>query len=77
MTSGASSAAELMAGEYACDTTPFGAYGTGLVMLKNISKHCENCTDKVKMDAGLYADDHLRRIIDPAAVKTIQDDLYR
>ncbi len=68
---------ELMAGEYACDTTPFGAYGTGLVMLKNISKHCENCTDKVKMDAGLYADDHLRRIIDPAAVKTIQDDLYR
>lgn len=68
---------DLLAGQYGCDTTPFGAYGTGLVMLKNISKHCANCTDKVRMDAGLYADDLLRRIIDPAAVKAIQDDLYR
>ncbi|HAZ07231.1 MAG TPA: hypothetical protein DCZ01_01635 [Elusimicrobia bacterium] len=67
----------LLAGKEGCDTTPFGAYGTGLVMLKNISKYCVNCTDKVRMDAGLYADDLLRRIIDPAAVKTIQDDLYR
>ena len=64
----------LLAGEPACDETPLGSYGSSTIMLKNISKFCSNCTDKVKMDAGLYADDQLGRIIDAGAKKEMQDD---
>lgn len=64
----------LLAGEPACDETPSGSYGSSTIMLKNISKFCTNCTDKVKMDAGLYADDQLGRIIDADAKKQMQDD---
>jgi len=67
----------MLAGEPACDKTPLGSYGSSMIMLKNIQKFCTNCTDKVKMDAGIYADDQLNRVIDPKAKKQIQDDLYR
>lgn len=63
-----------LAGEPACDETPLGSYGSSTIMLKNISKSCANCTDKVRMDAGLYADDQLGRIIDADAKKQMQDD---
>lgn len=66
-----------LAGEPACDVTPFGSYGSSTIMLKNIQKYCTNCTDKVKMDAGLYADDQMGRIIDAGARKQMQDDLYK
>lgn len=56
-----------LAGEPACDETPYGAYGSSTVMLKNIQRFCSNCTDKVRMDAGLYGDDQLGRITDPEA----------
>ncbi|HLD99810.1 MAG TPA: hypothetical protein VJB59_06100, partial [Bdellovibrionota bacterium] len=65
-----------LAGEPACDKTPFGSYGSSLIMLKNIQKFCLNCTDKVKMDAGLYADDQFKRIIDQNAIQAIKKDLY-
>jgi|CXWL01.1.fsa_nt_gi hypothetical protein len=64
----------MLAGEAACDITPRGSYGSSTIMLKNISKSCTNCTDKVKMDAGLYADDQLGRVIDSRAKKQMQDD---
>lgn len=67
----------LLAGEPACDETPFGSYGSSTIMLKNIAKFCTNCTDKVKMDAELYADDQLGRIIDEGAKKQMQDDFSR
>ena len=67
----------LMEGLNACDVTPFGSYGTGMIMLKNIQKFCSNCTDKVRMDAGIYGDDTCNRIIDPDAKKAIREDLYR
>lgn len=63
-----------LAGEPACDKTPLGSYGSSTIMLKNISKFCVNCTDKVKMDAGLYADDQMGRIIDAGARRQMQDD---
>lgn len=63
-----------LAGEPACDVTPFGSYGSSTIMLKNIQKFCTNCTGKVKMDAGLYADDQLGRITDPGALQQMQDD---
>lgn len=66
-----------LAGEAACDETPYGSYGSSLILLKNISKYCTNCTDKVKMDAQIYGDDQFKRIIDEKAKKQIQDDLYQ
>lgn len=64
-----------LAGEKGCDDTPLGSYSSTVVMLKNISKHCANCTDKVRMDAGFYADDQFKRVIDPAAREEIRRDI--
>jgi cyclophilin family peptidyl-prolyl cis-trans isomerase len=44
--------------------------------LKNVQKFCTNCTDKVKADAGLYADDQFLRVIDAKAIQEIKSDLY-
>ena len=66
-----------LAGEPACDKTPLGSYGSSTIMLKNIQKSCTNCTDKVKQDAGLYADDQMGRIIDSGAKKEMQDDFAK
>ena len=66
-----------LAGEPGCDETAFGSYGSSVIMLKNIQKFCTNCTDKVKMDAGLYADDQLGRIVDSSAHAQIENDSYR
>jgi len=57
---------ELLAGEPACDATPLGSYGTELAMLKNIQRFCANCTEKVLMDAGLFAEDSRRRMLGDA-----------
>jgi hypothetical protein len=65
-----------LAGEPACDVTPFGSYGSSMIMLKNIQKFCTNCTDKVRMDAGLYADDQFKRLIDANAIAQVKKDLY-
>ncbi|MDD4005203.1 MAG: hypothetical protein PHW69_08385 [Elusimicrobiaceae bacterium] len=65
-----------LAGEAACDSTPYGSYGSSLIMLKNIQKFCTNCTDKVRMDAGIYADDQFKRITSASAIKAIKADLY-
>lgn len=65
-----------LAGEPACDTTPLGSYGSSTIMLKNIQRFCENCTDKVKMDAGLYGDDQFVRIVDSGARRQMREDLY-
>ncbi len=65
-----------LAGEPACDKTALGSYGSSQIMMKNIQKFCTNCTDKVKMDAGLYGDDQLGRMLG-AAKTDIQKDLAR
>ncbi|MBI4345869.1 MAG: hypothetical protein HY553_03375 [Elusimicrobia bacterium] len=64
-----------LAGEPACDTTPLGSYGSSTIMLRNIRKSCSNCTDKVKMDAELYADDQFGRIIDAESRRRMEEDL--
>ena len=66
-----------LAGEAACDSTAYGSYASSMILLKNISKFCTNCTDKVKMDAGIYADDQFKRVIDRASVQAIKKDLYQ
>ena len=60
----------------ACDITPLGSYGSSTIMLKNIQAFCANCTDKVKMDAGIYADDQFKRIIDEQARQQMKDDIF-
>jgi len=54
-----------LAGEPACDSTYLGSYGSSTVLLKNVSRFCANCSDKVKMDADIYATDQLGRIDRP------------
>lgn len=66
-----------LAGQAACDVTPEGSYGSSMIMLKNISKYCKSCNEKVKFDAGLYADDQFGRVIDEQAKKDILEDLYQ
>jgi len=65
---------ESLAGERACDKTPLGAYASSSVMLKNIQNRCTSCTDKVRMDAGLYADDQLGRVTDSDARRRMVED---
>jgi len=63
-----------LAGGYACDSTVYGSYASASIMLNNISKFCENCTDKVKQDAKLYSDDQVLRVIDaPSSARLKQD----
>ena len=56
-----------LAGQPACDVTPLGSYGSSTILLKNVQKFCTNCTDKVKMDAGIYSDDQFKRITSASA----------
>lgn len=56
-----------LAGEDACDVTPYGSYGSSTILLKNVAKFCSNCTEKVKQDANLYSNDQLKRVIDAQA----------
>ncbi|MBI5597619.1 MAG: hypothetical protein HY928_16135 [Elusimicrobia bacterium] len=63
-----------LAGEPACDSTPLGSYGSSTIMLKNIQLKCTSCTEKVRMDAGLYADDQLGRVTDAEARRRIEED---
>ena len=63
-----------LAGEPACDITPFGSYGSATIFLKNISKFCSNCGDKVKMDAGIYADDQINRVTDAKSKADMKKD---
>jgi len=65
-----------LAGEPACDTTAYGSYSSSLIMQKNIQKHCMSCNEKVRMDAGIYADDQFKRVISPTAIAKIKKDLY-
>jgi hypothetical protein len=66
-----------LAGEAACDVTPLGSYGSSTIMLKNIAMNCSNCSDKVRMDADLYAADQLGRISDENVKKKMLDDFTK
>lgn len=61
-------------GQPACDNSQNGSYGSSTIMLKNINKYCSNCSDKVKMDADLYAMDQLNRISRPAVKQAMLAD---
>lgn len=58
----------------ACDDTAYGAYGVQYIFLKNIANHCETCSDKIKMDAKIYSDSFIHRIVDPASAQELNAD---
>ncbi len=66
-----------LSGEPACDSAAFGSYGSSTILLKNISQFCTNCSDKVKMDADIYAMDQLIRIPQADIKKSILQDFKR
>lgn len=61
-------------GQPACDSSAQGSYGSSTIMLKNISKYCANCSDKVKMDANIFSTDQLGRIDRPEVKKAMLAD---
>jgi hypothetical protein len=67
--------AKYLEGMPACDASPVGSYGIARIMLKNIEKYCVNCTDKSRLDAALYSDDDIQRIIDKPSRRLLADDL--
>ncbi len=64
-------------GQAACDSTPFGSYGSSTIMSKNIAKHCTNCSQKTVMDSELLATDQIKRIIHPKAKKEMLEDFEK
>lgn len=64
----------LLQGEPACDVTPFGSYGSSTIMLKNVAMNCETCSEKVKMDADLYAADQIGRVTNAKAKEQMKQD---
>jgi len=63
-----------LAGNYACDSTPFGSYSSASVLLNNISKFCQNCSEKLKQDAKIYSDDQVKRVVDPVSIEKLKQD---
>ena len=63
-----------LAGGYACDSTVYGSYASASVLLNNISKYCDSCSEKVKEDAKIYSDDQVKRVIDPASIAKLKQD---
>ncbi len=63
-----------LANHTACDATAYGSYASASVMLNNVARFCENCSEKVKADAKIYADDQVLRVIEPAAIALLKKD---
>lgn len=61
-------------GKSACDITPFGSYGAASILLNNISKFCENCSEKTKVDAKIYSDDQKNRVVNADAARAMKED---
>jgi hypothetical protein len=55
-----------LAGQPGCDNTASGAYGSSTIMINNIGRFCENCSEKIKMDAAIYSKDQAYRLVNRA-----------
>lgn len=56
---------EKLEGRPACDWSSYGAYGAQATFLKHVEKTCESCNEKMKLDARLYSEEPLQRILNP------------
>lgn len=61
----------------ACDSTPYGSYGSSTIMMKNLVKYCTNCSEKTKMDAQLLVDEMMLRMYVPAVKKQMNEDFKK
>jgi len=64
----------ILAGQPACDVTPYGSYGSATIFLKNVGMNCSNCSEKVRADADLFGSDQLGRVIDAKAKAAMKAD---
>lgn len=58
----------------ACDSTVYGSYGSSTIMIKNIAKFCQNCSEKTVMDAEMMVSDQVKRITDAGSQKQMRAD---
>lgn len=63
-----------LAGKAACDITAFGSYGVASILMNNVSRFCENCNEKIKLDAKIYSDDQVKRITNKSAAQQMLED---
>lgn len=61
----------------ACDSTPYGSYGSSTIMAKNIAKYCTNCTDKIKQDAELLVEEMMLRMYVPSIKRQMNEDFAK
>ncbi len=61
----------------ACDSTPFGSYGSSTIMMANLVKYCTNCSDKTKMDSQLIVDEMMLRMYVPSVKKQMNEDFAK
>ena len=61
----------------ACADKYDGPYGRQVVMLKNIEKYCESCDEKMRLEAGRFANELLERFISMEAKKALIDDFSK
>jgi hypothetical protein len=52
-----------LAGEMACDIMIQGSYGSAAILLRNIAENCTSCTEKVRLDAALFGNDQVKRLL--------------
>lgn len=64
----------LLQGEAACDNTAFGSYSSSTILLRNVAMNCDTCSEKVKMDADIYATDQIGRVTNPKAKEQMKQD---
>jgi hypothetical protein len=62
-------------GVAACDQTALGSYGTQLIFLATIANHCQSCTEKVRADARMMADDTFKRMLGSPLKSALKADL--
>ena len=61
-------------GKFACDDYPDGAFGLGVIMMGQIVKYCENCSQETVERARLLGQKLLRRIISPSDFLRYQEE---
>lgn len=63
-----------LSGMPACDVEPRSSYGVTILFLKNIERHCTTCNSRVRMDARIFGNRLLVRIINPEARRQLLED---
>ena len=67
----------VLSGKPGCDVGYSNAYGITVTYYLNILHNCENCSEKVKMDAEIFAEDSLNRLPLQQDKKALLDDIKR